>query len=423
LAVILDVVYNHLGPEGNYFAEFGPYFTDRYRTPWGRAMNFDSRGCDAVRAFVLDNVRYWIRDFHVDGLRVDAVHAVFDSSPRHILREIKETADDEARKLGRPAQVIAESDLNDVKLLDPPDSGGYGLDAQWSDDFHHSLHALLTGERFSYYADFGRPEQLVKAINRTFVYDGTYSAFRGRRHGGPIGSHQGDRFVISVQNHDQIGNRPGGERLSALLEPSQLLLAAGLLLLSPQIPLIFMGEEYGETRPFPYFCSFEQQEIIDATRRGRREEFVSLGEEDKVPDPLALETFESARLSWDWPEGSRSAGLRHLYYDLFAIRRFWLPLKDSTVSVSGLMEDWHDSISVLKLVRKMASNGPSSELIAYFNLSQQPQPLPEDNRSSAKLLLSSEESRFGGSRGPNDAANILLPFEFWVFGPDSWSRR
>ena len=176
LAVFLDVVYNHLGPEGCYFAEFGPYFTDRYRTPWGRAINFDSRGCDAVRAFVLDNVRYWIRDFHVDGLRIDAVHAIYDGSPRHILREIKEAAGEEARRLGRRVHVIAESDLNDVRLLDPPQAGGYGLDAQWSDDFHHAVHALLTGESWSYFADFGRPEQIVKALNRTFVYDGIYSA-------------------------------------------------------------------------------------------------------------------------------------------------------------------------------------------------------------------------------------------------------
>lgn len=423
LAVILDVVYNHLGPEGNYFAEFGPYFTDRYRTPWGRAMNFDARGCDAVRAFVLDNVRYWIRDFHIDGLRVDAVHALFDSSPRHMLREIKQAADDEVHKLGRPVHVIAESDLNDVRLLDPPEKGGYGLDAQWSDDFHHSLHALLTGERFSYYSDFGRAEQLVKAINGTFVYDGAYSTFRGRKHGAPVGSHPPDRFVISVQNHDQIGNRPGGERLSVLLEPNQLRLAAGLLLLSPQIPLIFMGEEYGETRPFPYFCSFEQQEIIDATRRGRREEFLAIGEEDKVPDPLAEATFASAKLSWAWPEGSRYAGLRRLYYDLLAIRRFWLPARESAVRVSGLREVWDDSLPILRLVRKMVSDGPPSELTAYFNLSRQPEQMPEGNHSSEKLLLSSEEIRFGGSRGPNDSMEVLLPFEFWVFEPNSGSQR
>lgn len=417
LAVILDVVYNHLGPEGNYFAEFGPYFTDRYRTPWGRAMNFDARGSDAVRAFVLDNVRYWIRDFHVDGLRLDAVHAIYDSSPRHILREIKEAADEEAGRLGRTVHVIAESDLNDVRLLDPPQVGGYGLDAQWSDDFHHALHAVLTGERWSYYADFGRPEQLVKALNRTFVYDGVYSQFRGRRHGGPIGSHPSDRFVISVQNHDQIGNRPAGERLSTLVEPNQLRLAAGLLLLAPHVPLIFMGEEYGETRPFPYFCSFEDQEIIEKTRHGRRDEFIILGSQDKVPDPLGQETFDSAKLGWAWPEGSRYAGLRRLYYDLLAIRRFWLPLDESQANESCLVERWHDVSPVLRLVRKMVADGQTRELIAFFNLSREPQSLSEADHPNAKLLLGSEEVRFGGGRGPQDPMNALLPFEFWVFGP------
>jgi maltooligosyltrehalose trehalohydrolase len=421
LAVILDVVYNHLGPEGNYFADFGPYFTDRYRTPWGRAMNFDARGCDAVRAFVLDNVRYWIRDFHIDGLRLDAVHAIFDNSPRHILREIKEAADDEARRLGRRVHIIAESDLNDVRLLDPPQTGGYGLDGQWSDDFHHAVHALLTGERWSYYSDFGQAEQLAKALNRTFVYDGIHSQFRGRRHGGPVGSHPSDRFVISIQNHDQIGNRPAGERLSALLEPNQLRLAAGLLLLAPHVPLIFMGEEYGETRPFPYFCSFDDLEIIEKTRIGRRDEFVALGSEDMVPDSLAPQTFESAKLSWAWPEGSQHACLRRLYYDLLAIRRFWLPLDESQASDSCLVESWHDASPVLRLVRKMATHQRTTELTAFFNLSRQPQSLEEIDHPSAKLLLGSEESRFGGARGPKDSMNALLPFEFWVFGPVSWS--
>src|SRR5436190_3072043 len=247
LAVILDVVYNHLGPEGNYLSEFGPYFTDRYFTPWGAAFNFDDRGCDAVRAFVLDSVRQWIRDFHMDGLRLDAVHAIFDHSPRHILREIKETADEEAARLGRPVHVIAESNLNDVRILDRTELGGYGLSAQWSDDFHHAVHALLTGERQAYYADFGGIDQLVKALNHTFVFDGVYSTFRGRRHGASAGAHSGSRFVISIQNHDQIGNRPGGERFGKLLGQVEQRLACGLLLLAPNIPLIFMGEEYGET--------------------------------------------------------------------------------------------------------------------------------------------------------------------------------
>jgi maltooligosyltrehalose trehalohydrolase len=417
LAVILDVVHNHLGPEGNYFAEFGPYFTDRHRTPWGRAMNFDGRGSDAVRAFVLDNVRYWIRDFHVDGLRLDAVHAIYDFSPRHILREIKEAADEEARRLGRFVHVIAESDLNDVRLLDPPEAGGYGLDAQWSDDFHHALHAVLTGERSTYYADFGRPEQLVKALNQTFVYDGAYSQFRGRRHGAPVGSHPSDRFVISIQNHDQIGNRPAGERMSALVEPNQLRLAAGLLLLAPQIPLIFMGEEYGETRPFPYFCSFEDHEIIEKTRLGRREEFITLGAENNVPDPVGEQTFDSAKLSWAWPDGSRYAGLRRLYYDLLVLRRYWLPLGESQSHDSYLLENWHDRSPVLRLVRKMATDGPERELTAYFNLSGQPQTLPDAERPVGKRLLCSEAVCFGGSRGPQNPVDALWPYEFWVFGP------
>jgi len=417
LAVILDVVYNHLGPEGNYFSEFGPYFTERHRTPWGRAMNFDGRGSDAVRAFVLDNVRYWIRDFHVDGLRLDAVHAIYDFSPRHILREIKEAADEEARRLGRPVHVIAESDLNDVRLLDPPETGGCGLDAQWSDDFHHALHAVLTGERSTYYADFGRPEQLVKALNQTFVYDGAYSQFRGRRHGAPVGSHPSDRFVISIQNHDQIGNRPAGDRLSTLVEPNQLRLAAGLLLLAPQIPLIFMGEEYGETRPFPYFCSFEDREIVEKTRRGRRDEFIVQGSDNEVPDPVGQQTFESAKLSWSWPDGSRYSGLRRLYYDLLVLRRFWLPLRESQSHDSHLLESWHDLSPVLRLLRKTAADGAERELTAYFNLSRQPQTLPETDRPDGKLLLGSEEVRFGGSRGPQNSMDVLLPYEFWVFGP------
>jgi maltooligosyltrehalose trehalohydrolase len=280
---------------------------------------------------------------------------------------------------------------------------------------------VLTGERWSYYADFGRPEQLVKALNQTFVYDGVYSQFRGRRHGGPVGSHPSDRFVISVQNHDQIGNRPTGERLSTLVEPNQLRLAAGLLLLAPHIPLIFMGEEYGETRPFPYFCSFEDQEIIDKTRCGRRDEFVASGSADKVPDPVGRETFESAKLSWSWPEDSRYAGLRRLYYDLLTIRRFWLPLDDSQTSESCLVESWHDSSPVLRLVRQTAADGEPRELTGFFNLSRQPQLLPQVDHSTCKLLLGSEEARFGGGRSPRDAINTLLPFEFWVFGPASWS--
>ncbi len=417
LAVILDVVHNHLGPEGNYCAEFGPYFTERYRTPWGPAMNFDDRGSDAVREFVLENVRHWIRDFRVDGLRLDAVHAIYDRSPTHILREMKSAAADAARRLGRPVHLIAESDLNDVRLIDPAESGGYGLDAQWSDDFHHSLHALLTGERSTYYADFGKPEQLVKALNRTFVYDGAYSPYRGRRHGKPVGKHPSGQFVISIQNHDQVGNRPRGERLSTLLEPAQQRLAAGLLLLAPQIPLIFMGEEYGETHPFPFFCSFLDAEIARNVRRGRASELASAGIEGAFPDPQAEETFLSAKLAWSWPASSRHAGLRRLYYNLLTIRRFWLPVRDSREHESYLMESWHDISSVLRMARTIVAEGEKLELIAYFNLSNERQPLVDPGRGTHTLLICSEDVQFGGARGSGDPLDALLPYEFWVFDP------
>ena len=418
LAIILDVVHNHLGPEGNYLAEFGPYFTDRYHTPWGRAINFDGRGCDAVRAFVLDNVRMFIRDYHVDGLRLDAVHAIFDFGPRHILREIEEVADAEAARLGRAVHVIAESDLNDKRLLDPPERGGYGLDAQWCDDFHHSVHALLTGERNWYYEDFGSQEQVVKALNQTFVYDGSYSRFRGRRHGGPIGDHPGNRFVIAIQNHDQVGNRPRGDRLSTLVEPNRQRLAAGLLLLAPQVPLIFMGEEYGETRPFPYFCSFEDPHLLELTRRGRREEFATLDLEIDVPDPGAEETFQSAKLSWSWPEGSRGAAFRHLYYDLLAIRRFWLPSKDSHEHLSYLLESWSDASPILRAARTTVSGNSQLEHFAYYNLSGERQRLPESERPGGCLSIASESLRYGGSRGPGDPLDVLLPFEFFLYSPE-----
>jgi maltooligosyltrehalose trehalohydrolase len=421
LGVLLDVVYNHVGPEGNYLGEFGPYFTDRYRTPWGAALNFDDAGCDAVRALVLDNVRQWIRDYRVDGLRLDAVHAILDRSPRHILSEIKKVADEESHRLGRPVHVIAESNLNDVRLLDPPKRGSDGLDAVWSDDFHHAVHAMLTGERIVYYADFGRPEQLAKAINQTYVYDGCYSVYRGRRHGAPAVGYKPDRFVISIQTHDQVGNRPRGDRLGTLLEPNQQRLAVGLLLISPHIPLLFMGEEYGETRPFPFFCSFLDPQIAEAARRGRRTEFDSFDWAGDVPDPQAETTFESARIQWSWPDGSPQAAMRRLYYDLLAIRRYWLPMRERQEHSAQLVGDLENPSALLRLMRRTVSDGTEVSLVAYFNLTARLLPFPADDRPGTKLLLSSESDRFGGAGTP-DPLDALRPFEFRVFGPSLWAR-
>lgn len=426
LAVLLDVVYNHVGPEGNYLSQFGPYFTDRYHTPWGSAVNFDGTGCDGVRAFVLQNALQWVRDFHIDGLRLDAVHEIYDFGARHILRDLKQAVEEEARALGRTVLVIAESDLNDVRLLDPVSRGGDGLDAQWSDDFHHSVHALLTGERQGYYSDFGRTSQLVKALRQTFVYDGSYSESRGRKHGAPAGAHPGDAFVVCIQNHDQVGNRAAGERLSTLVSSAQQRLAAGLLLLSPHVPLLFMGEEYGERHPFPYFCSFFDPTLIEAVRVGRTREFADFRwQEHAVPDPQAESTFQSAKLSWSWQQDAHQTGLRQLYTDLLAARRHWPALRnfvDRTVELAGIE-------SRLLILKRTAEPSDRGTLTAIFNLGDQPQTLDElpeyGINVEGMLLLKSEDARYGGAGGlaeETHEAHVIDPWEFQVFGPAQWKN-
>ncbi len=329
LAIYLDVVYNHFGPEANYLAEFGPYFTDRYKTPWGAAVNFDRAGCDAVRDFVLDNVRMWLADFHFDGLRLDAADTIFDMGARHILRSIKEVADDAGRRRGWPALVTAESDLNDPRLLYGTDRGGYALDAQWMDDYHHAAHAFFSGERHGYYTDFGEASQLAEVLEQPYLYRWEYSPFRDRKHGAHPEGLAGDRFVVFLQNHDQIGNRASGDRLNTLIKsPAKERLGASYLLLSPYLPLLFMGEEYGEENPFPFFCSFRAADLVEAVREGRRREYSARDGQSQVPDPDAVATFNSACLSWSWPEGTARAGLRRLHRDLLCARREWPALSD-----------------------------------------------------------------------------------------------
>ncbi|HVT82191.1 MAG TPA: malto-oligosyltrehalose trehalohydrolase, partial [Phycisphaerae bacterium] len=298
LAVFLDVVYNHMGPEHNYLDDFGPYFTDNYKTPWGRAINFDGPGSDPVREFVLSNVRMWLEEFHADGLRLDAVHAIYDFGAHHILAQIKETAAEVAARTRRDIHIVAESDLNDPRIVLPAERGGHALDAQWSDDFHHALHVLLTGERRGYYADFQGAPDLPKILQSPFLFAGTYSQTRQRTHGLPPRGIPGDHFVVCTQNHDQVGNRAVGDRLTTQLNsPEKLRLAACLLLLSPYLPLLFMGEEYGETSPFPFFCSFESPDLIQAVRQGRKREFADFAEGSDLPDPQSESTFHSAQLT------------------------------------------------------------------------------------------------------------------------------
>jgi maltooligosyltrehalose trehalohydrolase len=317
IAVVVDVVYNHLGPEGNYLPLFGPYFTDHYRTPWGAAVNFDDAWSDGVRNFFLQNARLWLEDYRVDALRLDAVHAIKDLSAIPFVRQLKALASEIEVRTGRSKLLIAELDLNDPRYIYPPAKGGYGLDGQWVDEFHHALRSLLTGDRSAYYADFGEIGQLEKAFRNTYVYDGVYSTYRKRVFGGHANGCSSDQFVVFAQNHDQVGNRACGERLTEHLTTAQLKLAAATVLLSPYVPLLFMGEEYGERNPFPFFVDFGDEALISAVREGRAAEFKGfLPEGSAIPDPEGVETYEHAVLSWKVDED-----LLSWYRDLIQLRK------------------------------------------------------------------------------------------------------
>jgi maltooligosyltrehalose trehalohydrolase len=320
LAVALDVVYNHLGPEGNYLSAYGPYFTDRYRTPWGQAINFDGEGSDEVRRFFIENALYWLEDYHFDALRLDAVHGIFDFGARHFLAELKSSVADLSQRLGRPLHLIAESDLNDSRLLADPERGGYGLDAQWSDDFHHSVHTLLTRENLGYYSDFGGIPPLATTLRDGWYYSGQHSNHRKRGHGNSAHGIPPAKFVVCNQNHDQIGNRAAGERLSSLVNFEALKLAAGITLLSPFVPMLFMGEEYGENAPFQYFTSHGDPDLVEAVRRGRREEFAAFGWEGIVPDPQDEQTFARSSLNHSLKQEEPHQTLWRFYQRLIQIR-------------------------------------------------------------------------------------------------------
>ncbi|MBP1726352.1 MAG: GlgB, partial [Deltaproteobacteria bacterium] len=321
LAVVLDVVYNHLGPEGNYLGDFAPYFTDRYRTPWGPAVNFDGAHSDEVRRFFIENALSWVTEFHVDGLRIDAVHAILDFSAKPFLQELAEAVHAQAERLNRRIYLIPESDLNDTRLIRAPEVGGFGLDAQWNDDFHHALHTLLTGERTGYYEDFGEIRHLVKGFREGFVYSGEYSPYRRRRHGNSSRSLPAHRFVVFAQNHDQVGNRLRGDRLSHLVSLEALKLAAGVILLSPFIPLLFMGEEYGEIAPFEYFVSHSDPGLIEAVRGGRREEFAAFRWQSVPSDPQDEATFLRAKVNHELHRHGDHRVLLELHRELIRLRR------------------------------------------------------------------------------------------------------
>ena len=418
MAVILDVVYNHLGPEGNYLGDYGPYFTDRYRTPWGNAVNFDGPFSDQVRRFFIDNALHWFGHFHIDGLRLDALHGIHDQSATPFLKELAEAVDAFGRSAARRCLLIAESDLNDVRLIRSVSEGGYGLDLHWCDDFHHALHTLLTGESGGYYADFGRAEDLQKAYAEGFVYDWRYSRFRKRHHGSSSKTIAPAQFVAFSQNHDQVGNRMFGERLSRLVSYEGLKLAAGALLLSPYIPLLFMGEEYGEEAPFLYFVDHGDARLIEAVREGRKRELGAFGWEKEPPAPERMETFLSSKLAWQKRQEGKHRTLLKLYARLIAMRKSFAALR---CPPRDRIETALSEGKALLFVHRLHSEG---DLLCCFNFERHDRPLPPFERRYEKLLDSAEArwegpgSGIPGHIGPGERA-VMRAESFVVLGGEA----
>jgi maltooligosyltrehalose trehalohydrolase len=389
LAVLLDVVYNHLGPEGNYLREFGPYFSDRYRTTWGDGLNLDGPDSDEVRRYVVDNAVYWVTEYHLDGLRLDAVDRIVDLSPVHIAEELGAAVHAQGEALGRRTLVIAEIDANDPRWVRPREVGGFGMDAHWSDDFHHSVHVALTGEQKGYYADFTEPGAIAKVLGRRYVNDGRYSPHRRRRHGRSAVDVSADRFVVAIQNHDQVGNRARGERLASLVSRDALRLAAALLLLSPYVPLLFMGEEHGETDPFLYFVSHSDPALIEAVRKGRQEEFASFGWKGEIPDPQAEETFEASRPRWDRAESEEGARMVALYRELIRLRRTEPALRPGAAAVRVRNDEAAGWVAV-------RYDTEASVLQAVFNLAAEVRVVPLAGDGQWSIALSSDAPAYGG---------------------------
>lgn len=369
-AVILDVVFNHLGPEGNYFHEFGPYFTDKYHTPWGKAVNFDDAWCDQVRRFFIENALMWFRDFHIDALRLDAVHAIKDFSPVHILREIKQYTNRLEEDTGRTCYLIAETDLNDTRFIDTLDNRGYGMDAQWLDEFHHALRVTAGGERTGYYSDFNGIRHLAKAYQDAYVYDGIYSHHRRKIFGSKT-LNPGKQFVVFSQNHDQVGNRMLGERSSLLFSVEMQKLMAAAVMVSPYLPMLFMGEEWGETNPFLYFVSHEDTDLIESVRKGRRAEFAEFHARGEAPDPQSEKTFQQSKLQWQLLNKGHHEVMFRYYQALITARknltalsrlnRKHLATMFNQDSETLVLHRWHGDQNVICL---MNFSGTQQEMVA-----------------------------------------------------------
>jgi maltooligosyltrehalose trehalohydrolase len=393
LGVIVDVVYNHLGPDGAYLDIFGPYTTDRYRTPWGPAINLDGTDSDEVRRFLCDNALAWLRDYHCDGLRIDAVHAMFDNSAFPFLEQLGSEVRWLAASTGKALVIIAESDLNQPALVTPVEAGGRGLDAQWNDDFHHAIHSLITGERAGYYIDFGSVEVLARSLMKVFVFDGRFSAFRRRSHGRPVGNLRADHFVGFIQNHDQIGNRARGERLGHLVDADLLKMAAAALFMGPFVPMLFQGEEWNASSPFLYFTGYSDPALAEAVRNGRREEFAHFADVKDIPDPQDPATFDRSKLNWEERDREPHLDILNWYKALIKLR----------METSDFLDPKRDSLSVLYndrhgwlLMRRRRS-------VVIFNFGPQRTMIPVENlEPRLRIALASQP----GTRLAADFADV-----------------
>ena len=349
LAVINDVVYNHFGPTGNYTGKYGPYITESHKTPWGGAVNLEEEGSSEVRRFFCDNALMWLRDYHFDGLRLDAVTAYIDRSSIHLLEQLAEETKALGVELGKQFFLVAESDLGDPRVVRAMEEGGYGLEAQWSDDFHHALWTVLTGDRKGYYADFGTIEQLATALKQVFVYSGQYSNYRQRNHGRPVHNIPGYRFLGYIQNHDQVGNRAIGDRLSDLVSPGKVKIGAALVLLAPFVPMVFQGEEFAASTPFQYFTDHHDAELGKSVSEGRKQEFAGFGwAPEDIPDPQSPESFMRSKLKWQETNEAGHADILDWYKKLIALRKSSPALLDGDMHATHVEFDEDAKWLVLK---------------------------------------------------------------------------
>jgi maltooligosyltrehalose trehalohydrolase len=398
IAVILDVVYNHLGPEGNYLGIYGPYFTDKYKTPWGNALNFDDAWCDGVRDYFVQNALMWFHDFHIDALRLDAVHAIKDFSAVHLLQQIRQATDALMQAQGKKHYLIVELDLNDTRFINPVENGGYGMDAQWVDEFHHALRITAGEKPTGYFSDFNGIEHLAKSYQDAYVYDGQYSPHRNKKFGLPAAHHEGNKFIVFSQNHDQVGNRMLGERTSTLHSFEMQKLLAAAVLLSPYLPILFMGEEWSEPNPFLYFVSHTDPELAEAVRKGRKAEFAAFHAQGEAPDPVAVDTFNHSKLQWHLLEEEPHKTTLQYYQALIQLRKTHPALR--RLNRSGVTAIANKEKNCLILQRAHEDNN----VICLMNFSGQVQDLTLPENGSFKKLFDSASPQW---KGPGDATKKI----------------